>query len=63
MRGRACGGRTPTLRRGIQIVPITYSAITDLALKERALARTAPINATPGRYQPSDKIIAFLDSL
>jgi len=35
----------------------------DLALKERALARTAPINAAPGRYQPSDTIIAFLDSL
>ena len=34
-----------------------------LALKERALARTAPITATPGRYQPTDKIIAFLDSL
>jgi site-specific recombinase XerD len=35
----------------------------DLALKERALARTAPITATPGRYQPTDTIIAFLDSL
>ena len=35
----------------------------DLALKERALARTAPINAAPGRYQPGDEIINFLDSL
>lgn len=35
----------------------------DLAVKERALARTAPINTTPGRYQPSDTIIAFLDNL
>jgi site-specific recombinase XerD len=35
----------------------------DLALKERALARTAPINAAPGRYQPSDEIIKFLDGL
>jgi integrase/recombinase XerD len=35
----------------------------DLALKERALARTAPITATPGRYQPTDTIMAFLDSL
>ena len=35
----------------------------DLALKERALARTAPIGMTPGRYQPSDTVIAFLEDL
>jgi site-specific recombinase XerD len=35
----------------------------DLALKERALARTAPIGTAPGRYQPSDTIIAFLEGL
>jgi site-specific recombinase XerD len=35
----------------------------DLALKERAIARTAPKDAPPGRYQPSDAVIAFLDSL
>jgi site-specific recombinase XerD len=35
----------------------------DLALKEQALARTAPQHAEPGRYQPSDTILAFLDSL
>jgi integrase/recombinase XerD len=35
----------------------------DLALKERALARTTPHDAAPGRYQPTDAIIAFLDSL
>jgi integrase/recombinase XerD len=35
----------------------------DLALKERALARTAPITTTPGRYQPTDSIIEFLDNL
>ena len=35
----------------------------DLALKQRALARTAPITATPGRYQPTDTIMAFLDNL
>lgn len=35
----------------------------DLALKERALARTTPITATPGRYQPADTIIDFLNSL
>ena len=35
----------------------------DLALKERAIARTAPRNTTPGRYQPADDILAFLDGL
>jgi integrase/recombinase XerD len=35
----------------------------DLAVKEQALARTAPLDASPGRYQPSDTIMAFLDGL
>jgi site-specific recombinase XerD len=35
----------------------------DLALKEKALARTTPQHATPGRYQPTDSVLAFLDSL
>ena len=34
-----------------------------LALKERALARTTPLHAAPGRYRPSDQLLAFLDSL
>ena len=36
----------------------------DLALKERALARTAPRDAkAQRRYQPTDALLAFLDSL
>jgi integrase/recombinase XerD len=35
----------------------------DLALKERALARTKPPDATPGRYRPPDKLLAFLEAL
>lgn len=35
----------------------------DLALKEQAIARTAPQDTTPGRYQPADDILAFLDGL
>ena len=35
----------------------------DLALKERALARTAPPNTTPRRYRPTDPILAFLEAL
>ncbi|MFC9840872.1 tyrosine-type recombinase/integrase [Rhodococcus sp. NPDC127530] len=35
----------------------------DLTLKERALARTAPQDAPPGRYRPPDAVLAFLDGL
>ena len=35
----------------------------DLTLKERALARTAPIGRPPGRYRPTDELLAFLESL
>jgi site-specific recombinase XerD len=35
----------------------------DLALKEQALARTKPPHASPGRYRPPDKLLAFLEAL
>lgn len=35
----------------------------DLAIKERALARTTPLHTTPGRYRPSDTLMAFLEAL
>jgi integrase/recombinase XerD len=35
----------------------------DQTLKERALARTAPLGAAPGRYRPSDALLAFLEQL
>jgi integrase/recombinase XerD len=35
----------------------------DPALKEQAIARIAPLGAKPGRYRPSDALLAFLDSL
>jgi site-specific recombinase XerD len=35
----------------------------DLEIKERALARTAPIGTPPGRYRPADPVLAFLESL
>jgi integrase/recombinase XerD len=35
----------------------------DLALKEKALARTAPTNTPPGRYRPPDQLLAFLEAL
>jgi integrase/recombinase XerD len=35
----------------------------DMALKERALARTAPAGTTARRYRPPDKLLAFLAQL
>jgi len=35
----------------------------DLEIKERALATTAPVIATPGRFRPKDRLFAFLEAL
>jgi site-specific recombinase XerD len=35
----------------------------DMSIKERALALTTPAGARPGRYRPTDKMLAFLESL
>jgi integrase/recombinase XerD len=35
----------------------------DMAQKERAIARVTPPGTTPGRYQPPDPLLAFLDGL
>ncbi len=35
----------------------------DPALKEEAIARTAPLGVKPGRYQPPDALLAFLEGL
>lgn len=35
----------------------------DLAIKERALAKTKPLDAKPGRYRPTDEVLAFLEGL
>ena len=35
----------------------------DLALKERALARTTPPNTKTGRYHAPDSLLTFLESL
>ena len=35
----------------------------DIRLKERALARTEPIDGDAGRFQPDDALMAFLESL
>jgi integrase/recombinase XerD len=35
----------------------------EIAIKERALARTTPTGITPGRYRPTDTLLAFLEQL
>jgi len=35
----------------------------NLKMKEKALAKTAPVNVKPGRYQPKDQLLAFLKNL
>jgi integrase/recombinase XerD len=46
---------------GLDSVQIYLHA--DLAIKERALARTAPPGTKPGRYHPPDQLLAFLETL
>jgi integrase/recombinase XerD len=35
----------------------------DPAMKDHAIARTAPLGTKPGRYRPPDTLLAFLESL
>lgn len=35
----------------------------DNQLKQEAIDRTAPIGTPPGRYQPPDRLLGFLESL
>jgi integrase/recombinase XerD len=55
---------TIALWLGHQQVETTHIYLhADLALKERALARTTPPNTNPGRYRATDNLLAFLDGL
>jgi site-specific recombinase XerD len=46
---------------GLRTVQVYLHA--DLAIKERALARTTPPSTAPGRYRPPDTLLAFLEGL
>jgi len=56
---------TPLHRRGRERVERLrrQARRADLKLKERALDRTAVTEQQLGRYQPSDTVLDFLDSL
>ena len=49
---------------GHEQIPTTHIYLhADLEIKERALARTAPANVSPGRFRPNDTLLAFLERL
>ncbi len=35
----------------------------DMTIKQRALDRTTPTTSPPGRYKPTDSLLAFLEAL
>jgi integrase len=52
------------LRLGHESVTTTQIYLqADMALKQQALDRTTPPAAQPGRYQPPDQLLAFLEAL
>ena len=56
---------TIALVLGYEDVRTTYGVYlhADLRLKERAIARTEPLNLGRGPYRPSDRLLAFLENL
>ena len=35
----------------------------DIQMKEKAMAKTQPVALSPGRYRPTDELLAFLEGL
>lgn len=56
---------TIALILGHEDVRTTYGVYlhADLTLKEKAIARTAPLGMSPRRYRPPDHLLAFLEHL
>ena len=55
---------TIALWLGHELVATTQIYLhANLAIKEKALERTAPLHGSPGRYRPTDAVLAFLESL
>ena len=44
-------------------VDLLVPLVTDMTIKEQALARVHPPGTSPGRYRPPDTLLAFLDNL
>ncbi len=65
LRRHGVDAATIALWLGHEDVRTTYGVYmhADLALKEKALARTAPPGTPTGRYRPTDPLLEFLESL
>ena len=48
---------------GIQRVPISDCAVTDMHQKQEAIGKTAPPGSKQKRYQPPDPLLEFLENL
>ena len=46
-----------------QVATTSIYLHADMSIKERALERTTPPGSSPGRYKPTDTLLAFLDAL
>ena len=60
------GTTSPSSRLWLGHESITTTQIylqADMALKQQALDRTTPPATQPGRYQPPDQLLAFLEAL
>jgi integrase/recombinase XerD len=55
---------TIALWLGHESIKTTYTyQHADPALKQEAIDRIAPLGTKPGRYRPSDALLAFLEGL
>jgi site-specific recombinase XerD len=46
-----------------QVATTSIYLHADMTQKERAIARTQPLSASPGRYRAPDSLLAFLEAL
>jgi len=59
-----CRKHTRDSRKGHEKLESVNAYVhADLTLKERALARRAPLKGRAGRYRPNDALLAFLEAL
>jgi len=64
LQGQRVDIATIALWLGHESIKTTYLyQHADNKLKQEAIDRTAPIGTPPGRYQPPDTLLAFLESL
>jgi integrase/recombinase XerD len=64
LRARNVDIATIALWLGHESIKTTYTyQHADPALKEKAIARIAPLGAKPGRYRPPDTLLAYLEGL